>query len=717
VLQEAKCFDAASNNARDCIPVMCKVVYLLSKGESFTETESTEVFFRACKLYQSTQPTIRKMLYFLLKEIRPKESEVFMITSSLSRDLSTSENPHFKASALRVMSRILDPAMLVQMERYIKVAIVDSNDNVASSALFLGLKLCRSHPDVVKKWVTEVQEKLTSKNSTIHFHAMLLLYEMKKNDTLALSKFFETMMGLTSKSPLAQTQLIRFIRFSLKTSRFEAGTMTNIERFLADCLKKSQDMVVYEAAKTILEHSELMQSYSITSALAVLPLFLVSSKVTTKFAGIKTLNTFALKHAKFLTEATSEYENLLSEPNRTLATMAISTLLKLSTDANVEKLLKQITNFMSDVSDDFKIELIESIKVLCLRMPHKFSLLISFVGDILKEEGGLSLKKSIVDTLIQIFDSLPSAQNSVLMVLADFIEDCIFENLQLRVIFFLGEHGPASAEPIHLIRYIYNRLILEKPSIRAAAVSALFKFGRVSELRPSVQTLLEQCLEDRDDEVRERALFYLDCMKKERFGRVLLPVTIAKLEKIVAQCRNTGKAFHYDLVLTAEPKEEEKKTAVLPEAVKKNRFAGIPELEALGEPISTTQGVSLTEKNAEFVVEMKTHVFEAQVLLEFCVRNTLSDVALGDVTVALHVEGTGLEGLARVQNGILLFPCRKIERNGEGVSFVLLTRAKGGKKAVVPAALKYKVSEYQGDTVLAVFDDEYQIENIHIDLA
>ena len=178
------------------------------------------------------------MLYLLLKEIKPKETEVFMITSSLSRDLSSSENPFFKASALRVMSRILDPSMLIQMERYIKVAIVDSNDTVSSSALYIGLKLCRTHPDIVKKWVTEVQEKLLSKNSTIHFHAMVLLFEMKKNDLLALSKFFEAMIASSIKSPLAQMQLIRFIRYSLKTMKFEGSTLSNIEKYLADSLKR-----------------------------------------------------------------------------------------------------------------------------------------------------------------------------------------------------------------------------------------------------------------------------------------------------------------------------------------------------------------------------------------------------------------------------------------------------------------------------------------------
>ena len=715
VMQEAKKFDASSNIPSDCVPVMSKIIYLLSKGESFSETESTEIFFRSCKLYQSQNQQIRKMLYLLLKEIKPKDSEVFMITSSLSKDLTASDNSYFKASALRVMAKIIDPTMLIQMERFIKVAIVDSNDHVSSAALFLGLKLSRSHPEVVKKWVTEVQEKLNSKNPMIQYHSMLLLYEIKKNDPLALSKFFESMMSLSLKSPIAQTQLIRFIRISLKNYRFEGSMMNNIERFLAECLKRSQDMVVYEASKTICELSEGMQNNSVASALAVLPLFLVSTKVTTKFAGIKTLNTFAIKHSAYLVDSSSEFENLLSEPNRSLSTMAISTLLKLSTESNVEKLLGQITTFMTEVTDDFKIELIESIKILCLRMPQKFRILIKFVGEVLKDEGGLQLKTTIVNILIEIFNSLPVTTDEVLFVLAEFIEDCSYENLQQRVIYFLGEHGPNSRFPSKLIRFIYNRLIIEKPSIRAAAVSALFKFTKVDELRKSTKTLIEKCLEDKDDEVRERAKFYLQCLENYNFQKPVLPVPIYKIEKILALCKQTGCKFSFSTKVAAESKEEEKKISVLPETVKLSIFNNIPQLDSLGAPLKSSQFLNLTEKNAEFVVSFRTHHFANDLVIEFQIKNTLGDVGLSEVAVHLHTEGTVLDSVSR-SDSFLLFPCPAIARNGEGKAFILTPRPAGLRKLVIPATMKYKVSEYQNETVLAVFDDEYQVENIHLDL-
>lgn len=46
-----------------------------------------------------------------------------------------------------------------------------------------------------------------------------------------------------------------------------------------------------------------------------------------------------------------------------------------------------------------------------------------------------------------------------------------------QILHFLGNEGPKTADPSKYIRYIYNRVILENPTVRAAAVSTLSKFG------------------------------------------------------------------------------------------------------------------------------------------------------------------------------------------------------------------------------------------------
>jgi coatomer protein complex subunit gamma len=78
----------------------------------------------------------------------------------------------------------------------------------------------------------------------------------------------------------------------------------------------------------------------------------------------------------------------------------------------------------------------------------------------------------------------------------------------------LAEEGPKSKNPSSFIRFIYNRVNLEKAVIRAAAVSALATFAhKIPNLRKSILILLQKCLTDSDDEVRERAFFYINLLK------------------------------------------------------------------------------------------------------------------------------------------------------------------------------------------------------------
>jgi len=65
----------------------------------------------------------------------------------------------------------------------------------------------------------------------------------------------------------------------------------------------------------------------------------------------------------------------------------------------------------------------------------------------------------------------------ILHCLVEFIEDCQFDYLATNILDFVGEHAQKTSSPSLYIRYIYNRIILDKPSVRAAAVSSLGNIG------------------------------------------------------------------------------------------------------------------------------------------------------------------------------------------------------------------------------------------------
>lgn len=58
-------------------------------------------------------------------------------------------------------------------------------------------------------------------------------------------------------------------------------------------------------------------------------------------------------------------------------------------------------------------------------------------------------------------------------------------------------------------------MILECPSIRAAAVSAMAQFGAsCPDLLENIKVLLARCQMDSDDEVRDRATYYINILTK-----------------------------------------------------------------------------------------------------------------------------------------------------------------------------------------------------------
>jgi coatomer protein complex subunit gamma len=322
---------------------------------SLTSTEATDIFFGVTKLFVSTNhKLLRRMVYVILKDLVTlcHPSDVIIVTSCLTKDM-TSKDPIYRANALRVLARIIDTSMLSAIERYIKQAILESASStpspsplskslsspsltltseplspassfkkhhqhalVSSAALVSSLYLfmqSNENASIVKKWVNEVYEALRSTTGTgsnmVQFHALILFYQMKKSDRLAISKFVQkfctstmSMMDKTSnklsssssssmvtpsrrsgtstrgnassnngsnvpslQSPLAITCLIRYT-FKLLHEEIMEGRISSFThaasssssqlcsigyQFLTSCLRHESEMVAFEAASSI----------------------------------------------------------------------------------------------------------------------------------------------------------------------------------------------------------------------------------------------------------------------------------------------------------------------------------------------------------------------------------------------------------------------------------------------------------------------------------
>eukprot|EP00198_Chlamydomonas_reinhardtii_P001857 XP_001691193.1 gamma-cop [Chlamydomonas reinhardtii] len=725
VLQEARVFNDPQIDPRRCQQVITKLLYLLNQGEVFTKKEAAEVFFGVTKLFQKQDINLRRMMYLCIKDICPGADEVIIVTSSLMKDMN-SKTDLYRSNSVRVLCKIIDSQLLAQIERYLKQAIVDKSPVVASAALVSALHLLGNNAEIVKRWINEVQEAAQNKNNMVQFHAVALLHALRASDRLAISKLVSSLTKASVKSPLAQCLLVRYRPFY---------------EFLESCLRHKAEVVIFEAARAICNLRDVT-ARELTPAITVLQLFLSSSKPVLRFAAVRTLNKVAMTHPLAVTHCNIDMESLISDQNRSIATLAITTLLKTGSESSVEKLLKQIGSFMSDIADDFKIVVVEAIRSLCLKFPAKQRALMNFLSGVLREEGGFEYKKAIVQSILVLIQEIPDAKETGLGHLCEFIEDCEFTYLSTQVLHLLGQEGPKTKEPSKYIRYIYNRIILENATVRAAAVSALANFGAACEpLRPRIIVLLRRALSDNDDEVRDRATLHLEQLEGKAGGpdavQPRLDVNLVAMEKALADylAVGTDKPFDISVVPKAPPPARAAGSGALgmpgasstsgggalpaasatrkdPTAEYAEMLRSIPQLAPLGEVFKSCEPVRLTEEDTEYAIFCVKHVFEGHIVFQFNCTNTIAEQVLEDVSVAMDLADAGDFEEA------FTIPLDTMPLNGVGQCYTVVTRPPGAiATGKIVNILKFKVKEIDpgtGEAEEEGYDDEYVLEDLEV---
>eukprot|EP00887_Chlorella_sp_A99_P007682 scaffold20.g7682.t1 len=795
VLQEARIFNDSHVDPRRCQQVITKLLYLLTQGESFTKAEASDVFFSVTKLFMHSDVHLRRMVYLVIKEVIPSSDEVIIITSrrahggpgaggtrapclaaartpalprasprlkgrptssprirlespsplppraprSLMKDMN-SKNDLYRANAIRVLCRIIDPQMLLQIERYLKQAVVDKSAVVASAVLAGALHLAGANAEVIKRWTSEVAEAVASRHPMVQFQAVALTHALRANDRLAISKLVTQLTRGAVRSPMAQCLLVRYVaQVMAESSAPVPGEARPFYDFLESCLRHKAEMVIFEAARAICNMRDVT-SRELTPAVTVLQLFLSSSKPVLRFAAVRTLNKVAMSHPAAVTNCNIDMESLIADPNRSIATLAITTLLKTGNESSIDRLLKQIGGFMNEIADEFKagwafgglgagfgIVVVEAIKALCLKFPAKYRGLMSFLSTVLREDGGFEYKQAIVGAILALIRDIPEAKEMGLAQLCEFIEDCEFTYLSVQILHLLGAEGPKCSDPARYIRYIYNRVILENATVRAAALSALAKFGaECGELRGRVVVLLKRALYDNDDEVRDRATLYLHQLAAAGDGPAAVDsdwrIPAKSLEAALDAYLESGDtAAPFDLASVPEtaplsperarPKPQGLAAAVAaglsvsaPEPAESEYvelLQAVPQLATLGPVFKTCKPVQLTEEETEYKVVCVRHVLESHIIFQCWNVSVTMDLA--------EAEDFSEE---------LVLPLAVMPQSGAGQTYTVLSRAPGslalGRFVNI---LRFRIKEIDPSTGEAEeegYDDEYQLEDIEV---
>lgn len=72
VLQECRVFSDSkivTESPRKCSQLITKLLHIVTQGDTMSSSEVTDVFFGVTKLFQSSDASLRRMVYFFIKEV------------------------------------------------------------------------------------------------------------------------------------------------------------------------------------------------------------------------------------------------------------------------------------------------------------------------------------------------------------------------------------------------------------------------------------------------------------------------------------------------------------------------------------------------------------------------------------------------------------------------------------------------------------------------
>jgi coatomer subunit gamma len=70
LMQESRAFNDVKLDVPKCQTILCKIIYLLNQGETFTENEAVEIFFNVTKLFNCPDTKLRRLVYVFIKVMK-----------------------------------------------------------------------------------------------------------------------------------------------------------------------------------------------------------------------------------------------------------------------------------------------------------------------------------------------------------------------------------------------------------------------------------------------------------------------------------------------------------------------------------------------------------------------------------------------------------------------------------------------------------------------
>lgn len=551
---------------RKCANAIVDLLRVMNEVE-FSEIEVDTSISRTLHVFQSKDKYLRMVCYAFIRQAMHLSSGAFIAINALINEINSKKDVAMRAESLKLLLQITPTQMLEDTSKYVHQALIEGQ----SLTLSLIAPVCLFLPtQAIEGWFSSVTWVTSLEKSGPFGNAILLMSRVRPHDN-------RTLLRIICSTYLKGYSAIQALRFIVPFVGTERSAYDRFESSLR--LENTDEGVFIEAVRSIVRLKDVDPGHFVAIAIPGLKTLLSSPRSVTRFAALRSVEVLSgAGYKDKLGGLRGEIEEMLNK-GKGIALLAMSVLLRIGTEKIADRISKQLPKLMSEMADEQKMSVIDSVGRLCSKFGSRSW--IPVLEKALSDRGTCEYKIRVVGVISDIVRSSAdkSLERELETVLCRYIEDSYYPIVTMEILGIL-----AGNKEEQYTASVMNRLLLDNDTVRMAAQCVL---GSIEKGSGIFNVIFSETLVPRKEKAELGAEFHVSELRDKK-------------EQILLDLGDYAKEF------------EEKKREV-------------SQIEQVfnSEELKAGKAIALTRPGAEFGVSVRKHMFRDFIVLEYEIESKI----------------------------------------------------------------------------------------------
>ncbi|PVH23685.1 hypothetical protein CXQ85_003977 [Candidozyma haemuli] len=425
------------------ISAMKRIITAVLNGDPMPELLMHIIRF----IMPSRNKELKKLLYFYW-EVCPKldnqgkmRHEMILVCNAIQHDLQH-PNEYIRGNTLRFLCKLREPELLETLIPNVRQCLVHRHAYVRKNAIFALYSIYKvsSHlipdaPELIYSFLVEEFDSVCKRN------AFVCLSDLNRDATLSYIQ--ENIYQIETLDPLLQLAFVEFIR---KDAQSAANLRQQYVLLISEIIESSSNVVVYEAAITLVSLSASAESMVLAGNKFV-ELATKEADNNVKIITLERISELNKKNPGVLQGLCLDILGVLSTQDLGVRKKALDVTLQLITSRNVEdvvKLLKKELQKASSANEDNAAEYRQLLVNAIHKLAIDFSEVATNVIDLLLESIGDLTNAAAYDVVTfvkEVVEKFPDLRESIIHKLIKSLADIKSGKVFRGAFWVLGEYS------------------------------------------------------------------------------------------------------------------------------------------------------------------------------------------------------------------------------------------------------------------------------------